>query len=261
MRAAFDALLSVIVAAPCLACNEALDAPSDGPVCAACWQAIRPLSPPFCRTCGDPRSTWRTLDPLAVCTRCRRTAPPLDLARSVGYYDGTLRAIVHAFKYDGRRSLAKTLAALMREHSDGVLADAGLAVPVPLHWRRRHGRGFNQAADLARHLGLPVVHALRRSRATATQTHLPSAQRHRNVRGAFAPRRAARVVCGRIVVLVDDVSTTGATLAACARVLKACGAKEVRALTAARVVDQAMRGEMRSNTSAPISSFGRSPSS
>jgi ComF family protein len=236
MRAAFDALLSVLVAAPCLACNAPLDAPSRGPVCAACWQAIRPLSPPLCRTCGDPLRTWRTLSALEMCTRCRRTAPPLDLARAVGHYDGALRAIVHAFKYDGRRSLARTLAALMREHSDGVLAGAGLAVPVPLHWWRRRRRGFNQAADLAQHLGLPVMDALRRSRATATQTHLPSAQRHRNVRGAFAPRRAARTVRGQIVVLVDDVSTTGATLAACARVLKASGAKEVRALTAARVV-------------------------
>jgi len=163
-------------------------------------------------------------------------ASPLDLARAIGHYDGALRAILHAFKYDGRRSLAKPLAALMRERSDGVLTNADAIVPVPLHWWRRGRRGFNQAADLATHLGLPVVHALRRNRATATQTRLPSAQRHRNVRGAFSPRRAGRHLSGRTIVLVDDVSTTGATLAACARILKDCGAKEVRALTAARVV-------------------------
>lgn len=161
---------------------------------------------------------------------------PLDLARAVGHYDGALRAILQAFKYDGRRSLAKPLAVLMRERSDDVLTDADVIVPVPLHWWRRGRRGFNQAADLATYLGLPVVHALRRNRATATQTRLPAAQRHRNVRGAFSPRRGSRYLAGLTIVLVDDVSTTGATLSACARVLKDCGAKEVRALTAARVV-------------------------
>jgi ComF family protein len=107
---------------------------------------------------------------------------------------------------------------------------------VPLHRSRRRERGFNQAADLAGHLGLPVRHALRRTRATAPQTGLPSAQRHRNVRRAFRVTRDGRAVAGSTVVLVDDVSTTGATLEACARVLKEAGAREVRALTAARVV-------------------------
>jgi len=235
MRAAFDALLALVYSAPCLACNESLETPSRGPVCAGCWRAVQPLSPPFCRSCGDPLRAWRRLD-VSLCTRCRRIAPPLDLARAAGGYDGALRAILHAFKYDGRRSLATPLATLMRARSDGVLTNADLVVPVPLHWWRRQQRGFNQAADLAARLELPVVHALRRTRATATQTHLPASRRHRNVRGAFVPRRAARRIADRIVVLVDDVSTTGATLSACAVVLKACGAREVRALTAARVV-------------------------
>jgi predicted amidophosphoribosyltransferase len=85
-------------------------------------------------------------------------------------------------------------------------------------------------------LNLPVVHALRRVRATATQTELPAAQRHRNVRGAFAVTRAAFALRQATVVLVDDVSTTGATLESCARALKEGGVREVRALTAARVV-------------------------
>jgi ComF family protein len=149
-----------------------------------------------------------------------------------------LRAIIHALKYDGRRSLARRLAPLMRARGGDILAGACCVVPVPLHASRVRERGFNQAADLAGPLGLPVVHALRRVRATATQTGLPSARRHKNVRDAFQPTRAARAVDRAIVVLVDDVCTTGATLEACARVLKACGAAEVRALTAARVVAQ-----------------------
>ena len=113
-------------------------------------------------------------------------------------------------------------------------------VPVPLHpWRRLY-RGFNQAADLAAALPLPVVHALWRRRMTAPQTGLSAGGRRRNVRGAFrlSPLLRRRVmqtmIANRIVVLVDDVRTTGATLDACAHVLKDAGAKEVRALTVAR---------------------------
>jgi ComF family protein len=154
----------------------------------------------------------------------------------VGEYDGALRAIVHAIKYDGRRSLAQPLARLMAERGGDVLSDADCLVPVPLHVFRRCQRGFNQAADLARFLGVPTRHALRRTRATATQTDLPAAQRHRNVRDAFALTADGRRLEGLAVVLIDDVSTTGATLEACARVLRLGGVREVRALTAARVV-------------------------
>jgi len=132
-----------------------------------------------------------------------------------------------------------------------------VVVPLPLHRRREHERGFNQADDLARGLGLPVVRALRRTRMTRPQVDLPKEERGANLRDAFAtarrggPRAIADLIAraeggvlggpgppllGAIVVLVDDVATTGATLDACARVLKAAGAAEVRALTAARVV-------------------------
>jgi len=160
----------------------------------------------------------------------------VDRGRAIGSYEGALRAIVHALKYEGRRSLARPLAALMRERGAEVLAGSDCLVPVPLHPTRRRARGFNQALDLARHLGRPIRKALRRVRATPTQTGLPAAQRHRNVRDAFAMAPRTPLLSGATVVLVDDVSTTGATLEACARVLKAAGAREVRALLAARVV-------------------------
>lgn len=123
----------------------------------------------------------------------------------------------------------------MREHGAGVLAGADAVIPVPLHGRRLRERGFNQAEDLARHLDLPIVHALRRVKSTRPQVELPAAQRHRNVRDAFE-MAATKIPALHTVVVVDDVSTTGATLDACARVLQASGVREVRALTAARVV-------------------------
>jgi ComF family protein len=108
---------------------------------------------------------------------------------------------------------------------------------VPLHGRRRRARGFNQAEEIARHLGLRWADALCRTRFTPSQTDLPAGRRHANVRGAFALRRRQQVA-GLCVLLVDDVCTTGATLEACARVLKDAGAREIRALTAARVASR-----------------------
>jgi ComF family protein len=232
-----DALASVVLAPACAACNQLLDRPTRGPICERCWQSIRPLTPPLCDRCGDPMPPWRTLSvPLARCARCRRSPRGVDRARAVGIYDGALRAAIQALKYEGRRSLARPIAALMRGRGAEMLEGAAYAIPVPLHWSRHRHRGFNQADDLARHLGLPIVHALKRSRATVTQTGLPAAQRHRNVRAAFAVRRAAVMLTGLTVVLVDDVSTTGATLDACARTLKSIGVEEVRALTAAKAI-------------------------
>jgi len=234
---ALDSLFTIVFAPSCAACGELLDAPTRGPVCPRCWSSILPLTPPLCDACGDPLPAWRVISvPLARCPRCRRSARHIDRARAVGEYDGALRSIVHALKYDGRRSVARPLALLMRERAADLLVEAELVVAVPLHRSRLAARGFNQAADLARHLGLPVVRALRRSRATATQTGLPAAQRHRNVRDAFIATRHASAVLGRSVLLVDDVSTTGATLEACARTLKQAGARRVLAVTAARVV-------------------------
>lgn len=237
-RAFADAVLAALLAPVCAACRRPHDTPTRGAVCAGCWGSIASLTPPFCDTCGDPLPSWRIVS-LAErrCPRCRRRSSAIALSRAVGAYEGSLRAILRALKYDRRRSVAAPLAGIMRVHGRDVLTGADALVPVPLSRRRRRARGFNQAADLARHIGLPVLPALTRVRNTPSQTDLPAARRHANVRNAF---RAARQVdvAAKCLVLVDDVSTTGATLEACARALRDAGAREVRALTAARVVSR-----------------------
>jgi len=140
---------------------------------------------------------------------------------------------VHALKYDRRATVARRLAAMMAAAGTDVLSGTDALVPVPLHRSRERSRGFNQARELARHVGVPVLEALVRARKTEPQADLPAARRSANVRGAF--RLVAGVdVEGLTLVLVDDVSTTGATLNGCAGTLLAAGASEVRALTAAR---------------------------
>lgn len=245
-RAWADQALAALVAPPCAACGLPVPRPLNGAVCDACWSAIRTFAPPCCRVCGVPLPSWRVAAVQSgCCPRCRRAPGFVHALASIGPHDGVLRDLVHALKYERRVSIVAPLAARMRAAGAGVLDGAHLAVPVPLHPWRAFARGFNQAALLAAHLGPPVHPLLRRRRATPPQVALPAARRHQNVRGAFAwrsgrARRALRLsgvpLERLVVVLVDDVCTTGATLEACARVLRASGVGEVRAITASRVV-------------------------
>lgn len=232
--AAWNAAIALVLAPCCACCADPLEDPLNGVVCARCWSRVETSQGPLCRTCGDTVTSWRAD---TLCGRCQRARRAITIGRAIGPYDGPLREILQALKYDRRRSVARALGARMARAGADVLRGADLVVPVPLHFTRHYSRGFNQAAELARHLGVPCTHALTRRRRTVTQTDLPEAERFHNVRGAFALRRLANVA-GRVIVVVDDVSTTGATLDECARVLRAAGAKEVRGLTAARAASR-----------------------
>ena len=163
--------------------------------------------------------------------------PKFDRADSYGLYSGGLRKLVHLLKYERIEPLAKPLAKRLWESIDGPL-EADLLIPVPMHWRRRWTRRFNQAAlvagELARLSGIRVdTRALRRTKPTPPQAGLSRVKRKKNLRGAFHVKQPGRVNGLRIAV-VDDVMTTGATLSECARALKAAGAQSVTALTIAR---------------------------
>lgn len=220
VRQVTDAVLAALLAPPCVCCGHVLDRPLAGAVCQTCWSTLPCLQQP------------------AACVSSR-----IVRSTAIGDYEGTLRTIIHALKYDRRRSVARGLSKALAACGADLLADADAVIPVPLHRRRERQRGFNQALDLAKGLGPPVLQPLRRLRDTPSQVALPAQERHHNVRDAFAlrsprPWRRSDRLRGAIVVLVDDVTTTGATLDACARTLIAAGAREVRALTAARVVNE-----------------------
>lgn len=197
-------------------------------LCGQCAAGLPRVREPFCEVCGEPFAG--AISGAFTCPNCRGRRWAFDFARAA--LDGgspTARGLVHALKYQRRIYLAGELALLMGEtFNDPRLARARaegwVLVPIPLHRKRLRHRHFNQAAELARQLGrqlgMPVVPALRRIRATGSQTRLGRARRLANLRGAFALRRAACSLAGRPVILVDDVLTTGATSHECARLLK-----------------------------------------
>jgi ComF family protein len=244
-------VVRTFLAPVCVGCEAVLDRPLSGAVCDACWRAVVRITPPLCAICGDALLATQDTgfpDPqkpgVLICPRCRASPPRFSRARSGGRYDGCFRNVIHAFKYNGRRPLARPIARLMMDAGADILANADAVVPVPLHPWRAFRRGFNQADDLAVCFGLPVWRALRRSRNGPPQASLPASDRGANVGGAFTCRSIfgwsnpwwERRLEGRSIVLVDDVMTTGATLDACSAVLLAAGVRSVWALTAARAV-------------------------
>jgi ComF family protein len=232
------AALNALLPPRCLRCGCLVDAP--GTLCADCWAGLDFLAPPYCAVCGFPFEFEAQEG--ALCTACAARPPAFGRARAVFRYDETSRRLILTFKHGDRTDAAPAFARWLLRAGAEVLAEADLLVPVPLHWTRLFQRRYNQAALLAKSVGLatglPVAPTvLMRRRRTPSQGGLNASARRRNVRGAFALRPAgAPRLKGRNVVLIDDVLTTGATVGECARVLRGAGANAVDVLTLARVV-------------------------
>jgi len=207
-------------------------APAEGVACSAHGLPLAPHGP-RCGSCA--RQLAPALPDGERCAHCRRKPLGFRHVFVLTDYEGAVREWVLAFKHGGRADLARPLGAALARRLD---SDA-LLVPVPLHPWRRVERGYDQAlllaTEVAAHTGSRCVRALRRTRATSMQGAPGSASRTANVKDAFrVARGAAAKIEGAELVLVDDVLTSGATAAECARALKRAGAKAVDVLAIAR---------------------------
>ncbi len=238
LRRAATALLDLLLPPRCLACGATVS--SADTLCARCWRGITFLGAPCCACCGLPFE-FELAGP-ALCGECLRAPPPFDRARAAMRYDEASRTLILAFKHGDRLHLAPAFGRWLRRAGGELVAEADVAVPVPLHWTRLFARRYNQAAVLAHALheaGGPPVGAdwLLRRRRTPSQGKRNAAARAQNVRAAFAVK-PGRDVRGKRILLVDDVFTTGATVGECARVLRRAGARSVDVLTLARPLRQ-----------------------
>ncbi len=222
--------LDILFPVQCAGCQR-----SGHVLCPACIARIQPLPSPFCQLCGTP------LSPEGTCKNCLYHPLKLSGQRAVSLYQEPLRGCIHGLKYNGNTRLAEPLGLLLAQAYARYGMRADMLIPVPLHSERQQQRGYNHASLLAGvcsvQLDVPMNNGvLVRQRATVAQVDLHPRERYQNVAGAFAcaSASASGVIKGRSIVIIDDVSTTGATLEACAAPLFAAGAKEVWGLVLAR---------------------------
>jgi len=289
-------LFSLVFPSDCRVCGDPLKTISRVPVCPGCLEEPQPMATEFfCASCKTPFVNHHPLDETGRCTLCRLGLSGYDAVYSYGSYEGALRKLIHVFKFEKVHTLARPLGnllsrALPREQRFDAV------VPMPLHWRRRWDRGFNQsellAREIARRWNVPVMKAIRRVKSTPPQAGLTNAKRRANVAGAFSAarplRRGLRFVIptskrrtvmnalsrvrflrpfsklflqprrldGARVLLIDDVLTTGATAAACARALKRAGAAHVTLLTVARTDRRFAANDFLESTASTLTTYG-----
>jgi len=210
----------------CVACGSAI---REGGLCPPCLQEL-PRVRAACPGCALPLpGGWR-------CGLCQRRPPPWEGCTGALWYRQPVPLLLAAFKYRGRLTVGRSLAELLAQRLPDR-PEVDVLLPVPMHWRRRWQRGFNQAAELAHWLGrdldLPVLPAIARHRATPPQQGLDAAARRHNLSDAF---RLRRPVAGLRLAVVDDVMTTGQTGRALAALLKRHGAQRVELWCVARTL-------------------------
>lgn len=200
-------------------------------ICDSCFQSLLRILPPLCPRCGRPQASG------ILCANCVSWPAAIDGIRSPFQFQGVMRKAIHQLKYRNLRAIAEPLAGLLSDCLTKYCLPSEVLVPVPLHSKRLRERGYNQSGLLARELakltGLPVVDGcLIRDRLAPPQAKTQNVkERRENVADAFTCRDHR--LEGSQVLLVDDVTTSGATLDSCAAALKGAGAASVWGLVMA----------------------------
>lgn len=241
-RKVFSRALDLLYPPVCEVCDLAL---TEGrSLCEACDADLPRLADPFCQRCGE--AFPGKIDQAFTCPNCSTLKFAFDFARPALVRDDRTLDMIHRLKYSRQLHLAKELGRLASDAFHDTRLDEARSgkwplIPVPLHRRRFQHRHFNQAEEIARelslHTGMPVLNALRRTRATGHQTALSRAQRLENLRGAFSTtRKGANAITKNRdgAILIDDVFTTGSTVDECAKTLRKAGYREIAVVTVMR---------------------------
>lgn len=234
---ALDSAATLLTPPRCRVCRAPLWGCDNALLCPDCLAGVEWIGPGACALCGYPAGPYAVHSPNG-CSRCRSRPLGLTGVAAVARYGGGARQLVRTLKFGGERMVVDSLAGLMAERWRGspFFGKADLVVPLSLHPARLQRRGFDQAKllgeSVARELGLEYgENFVRRTRFTVPQAVLHREERLRNMDGVFA---VGEEIAGRRVVLVDDVMTTGATIAACAGACRQAGALRVYGLCFAR---------------------------
>jgi competence protein ComFC len=222
----------------CRLCSALLEFPREKVICRSCLKSITPHKSSYCLSCGR---FFETYGEPHLCQDCLKDSPPFSIHRSCAQYKGKLKDIILLYKYRYLRVLGKDLAYFIHRslgREERLWGGVEAIIPVPLHPKKRRQRGFNQAQVIAKCLaeltGIELVEKrLIKTKNVPPQTSLESKDRKKNVLGAFRVVKE-EAIKDRVVLLVDDVYTTGATIKECSFALREAGVKEVRAVTLAR---------------------------
>lgn len=219
----------------CCACSNLTD-DNDG-ICSSCWPKFTFISKPYCTICCKKFDV--NFNEINICAKCIASKPKIDMVRTLLEFSPETKRIIHNFKYNDKTSLAKLFAKLINNRFSEDLHDIDIIAPVPMHKFKRIFRNYNPpqilAHELSKKLNKPVIpDLLIKKRITKNQVGLNRKQRVKNLLGSFELNKIFNVK-NKIILLVDDVITTGATSSECSAVLKKAKATKVKLVTIAKV--------------------------